>query len=143
MNVRRMRRCIKFLRELPRKRFDFGVVYCHTECGSVGCVCGYLGEMFPKLVKLVRISHPDSFNIFQWNICGKRYIHYDNAFSKLMDIDCMDAGALTTPDDDNYPLWPEWSAEFGIRRCPRGATPKQVANMLEKYMNKVLQKGKS
>lgn len=125
---RRLKKLIAFLRELPRRKFDFTQEVSKTKsnghtCATVACAIGWTPVVFPRYVK--------------WKFSDDEY-HWFSGF--------MLRGELADYFDVAYELfgvpymhdifYPGNQRNAGVRECGYNATPKQVAKMLEEYRAK-------
>jgi hypothetical protein len=130
--INRMRRLIKFLRNLPAENFNFayvsaggikkGVKLGNRECGAVGCAIGWTPRVFPNIVEYA----PRSENkfIFVNGVGGPE--NYRRVAEKLFGIDFSTAHALFTPNCQ--------SLLEGLTDLSIHATSNEVADMLEEFL---------
>ena len=136
IHKKRLQKLIAFLRQLPRKRFDFAIIRKEPpKCGAVGCAIGYLPNVFPWVFKSVITSREtDMFGT------------HEVAFRENENLRFQEAAVWVTGIQDDWQAVGLFQAEGQHRvseelpLLPEEATPKQVARMLEKFIK--LQKAK-
>lgn len=124
IHKRRLRKLIAFLRRLPRKRFNFGVVRNETSCGAVACAIGWMPNVFPRVFKPVS-AIPCIHWTHEVTFRGEKYTFFYDIAEWLTGLER--ARNLFYPScqkivDDRLP------------NLPKTASPKQVAAMLEKFI---------
>lgn len=132
---KRILKLCDFLEQLPRKRFDFGVVAEKQSCGTVGCAIGWTPEVFPRLVKWT----PPTTKHGQMGIApkdGRRGRCYTTIARSLFGLTKKHAHDLFTP---SAPVFIDLSGAPDYKYVVLGsldfdATPKQVAKRLRKFL---------
>lgn len=119
VRIDRLEKMIKFLEELPPKKFDFGTVVRsrdENDCGTVCCAMGWTPEIF-KGELLIGWDEIQNYNYDAWakKIFGMSEMIADSLF-------CPNAQEEVHPD---------------LRILSRDASPKSVAAMLTKFVHLV------
>jgi hypothetical protein len=134
IHVRRLRKLIAFLDKLPRKRFNFAIVRNEPpKCGAVGCAIGYMPNVFPKVFQsVVNPNHSKVGAMEGWdwthNVTFKdRYCDFPDVAAWVSGLESYQASGLFHPDGQSR-VHPK------LKDLPESATPKQVARMLEKFI---------
>lgn len=119
---RRLRKLIAFLRQLPRRKFDFSDVVKETNgkgCGSVACALGWTPVAFPKHFKWIDNGGYASRR-------GSEGIHLFR--------DAADYFQIPRFHDNLFVPAGAWAVSNHLPNLNGDATPKQVARMLEQYI---------
>ena len=130
LNKPRLTKLIDFLKQLPEEKFDFNRVI--HKCGTVACAIGWTPSVFPDLVTTIRI-HGDirlqlkSGDPEDWQL-------YPEVAEELFNINEYVAADLFSPQWQHR-LHPD------LTELDFEATPKEVAQMLEKFID-LVQQGK-
>lgn len=131
IHEKRLRKLIAFLRQLPRKRFNFAIVRNEPpKCGAVGCAIGYLPNVFPRVFKSIPLAAGDgSLGTFTHRITfrGTDEHNFGGAAAWVSGLREIAAGDLFDPNQQRY-------VDKRLPILPKTATPKQVARMLEKFI---------
>jgi hypothetical protein len=117
---RRLREVIAFLDELPTEKFNFAEI----RCKSVGCAIGWCPTIFPKHVTL------RSFRSFKMQYAGLRGVRrsgFEEVAMWVTGLAYEKAPLLFQPGDQK-------SVNRRLATCGPGATPSEVARMLEKFI---------
>jgi hypothetical protein len=132
VHVRRLRKLIAFLRQLPRKRFNFAIIRNEPpKCGAVGCAIGYMPNVFPRTFQSFGI--PDGLGRWTHHVGfrGREYSPGSNGFMAVAKwvsgLGGIQASDLFTPNLQQC-------VHDKLKPVPTSATPKQVARMLEKFI---------
>jgi len=132
MNATRLLKLADFLDQLPRQKFDFARI-AHEghksmrdalkagkhRCGTVACAIGWTPVVFPRLVRWVTLN----IGSRDLDVCLRSdddSIDFDAA-AQIFDIEYDDACFLFDPGDS---------------RLGDGATPKQVAKHIRKFVKR-------
>lgn len=122
MNTQRLLQLAAFLRKLPPERFDFGKVVEHaTPCGTIGCAMGWTPAVFPELVEWTKEEETWPLTLVETG----QPTDYDALASVIFEIDEDDAFSLFTPLNQLH---------LGLKRIESDATPSQVADLIEQYV---------
>lgn len=130
--LERRQKLIDFLRELPREKFDFSIVYDIRikGCGCAGCAMGWTPVLFPDLVEYtdagwgtfsVRIKDRDNYSAS---------FGYANVAAFLFGMDGEEAECLFAPDTLTQPAYVKGHL------CDIWAKPKEVAARLEAFWSR-------
>lgn len=122
IHKRRLRKLIAFLRQLPRKRFDFTEVRIAENCGTIGCAIGWTPEVLPDLVQLDAGGEPRLLKPSK-----SRFSGFMGISEEITGLPPDIASDLFTPDCQS-------GVDSRLSDLPGSATPKQVAAMLEKFI---------
>lgn len=123
IHIKRLRKLIAFLKALPPKKFDFTTereIGEGPKCPTTACAIGWTPTVFPKLVKWV----PESKGTF---LIGSHETSYAGVAEKLFGIPISVAIPLFYPNEQHF-------VDTRLPKCGYKATPKQVAKMLEKFI---------
>lgn len=125
---RRLKKLIAFLRELPRRKFDFTQEVSETKtnghtCATVACAIGWTPVVFPRCVKW-----KFSDDKYRWFMGFELRGETASYFGVAEDL-------FGVPHEHNI-FFPGEQLQAGVRECGDYATPKQVARMLEEYRKK-------
>lgn len=115
----RLRQLIAYLRVLPPEQFDFGVVIEERACGTVGCAMGHCAILSPELVK----RDWEWYDVKTKNSCIGNYRTV--------------AGELFGMGSKECCIFSPGAQKLVHEKLPnrrRSATPSQVADMLERYI---------
>lgn len=118
IHKKRLRKLIAFLRQLPRKRFNFDTIRYGHGCGTVGCAIGWTPEALPSLVKNDSLLGP---------VLRKGNGYFRDIAAELTGLGPHLASCLFCPGEQAI-------ADSRLPNLPATATPKQVARMLEKFI---------
>lgn len=139
-HVKRLRKLIAFLRALPRKNFNFRRIVTRAKanghvCGTVCCAVGWMPAVFPRFAKwndeVLRQKAWDSSQGLEFDVpfglnrdCYNPWVA---AVAYFFGIDNSVACNLFSPG---------WQESEGVTKLGETATPKQVAAMLEEFLEK-------
>lgn len=131
---KRMRKLIAFLYALRPEQFNFTRVVSDVKrngvaCGTVCCAIGWTPAVFPKLVKWNQITLIESGRAGAFGLDTARGV--DQHFS-LVAQDLF--GISDDITDDLFAPSMQHRVHESLPSCRLGATPKQVAAMLEKFL---------
>ena len=120
----RLRQLIAYLRVLPPEQFDFGVVIEERACGTVGCAMGHCAILFPELVERDTSCKTWDVQMRGVNNPGQDY--------GTVGRDLFGMGL----DTAEQVFTPEWQrlVHDDLPMVYHDATPSQVADMLERYI---------
>lgn len=127
---RRLRKLIAFLRQLPRRKFDFAEIVTkgkhngHT-CGTVCCALGWMPAVFPKVIKWK--FEEDFWGGGDFVISKGRSKDYRKIAKNHFGISYHHAQGLFHPGE-------QMEVHSALPICGEKATAKQVAAMLEQYI---------
>lgn len=121
---RRLRKLIAFLRQLPRRKFDFSTVI--NDCHTIGCAVGWCPVVFPKLCRFGDRNACENWVVVKSVKPRRSRYSVDDVTSKL----------LMLPEEHASLFRPNRAQllHSSLADLHGGATPKQVAAMLEKYI---------
>lgn len=132
LNVKRLEKLINFLDQLVPKKFDFSSVVTEVdsaeECGTVCCAMGWTPVVFPDLVKWCEKGYDIELVDSKYSRLGYYYVAH-----RLFGVSTLTALFLFSPNTQSM-IHPSLSS------CGRSATPKQVADMLRKFVKLVKRK---
>lgn len=121
MNKHRLLKLADYLDNLNPKEFCFWRVI--SDCGTVGCACGHLPKLFPRLARYV---------IRSGLIVDIQCIATDSRWYPLVDAKIFNISA-----SDAWHLFkPEKQKALGLPLVGRGARPKTVAKLIRAYVEK-------
>ena len=127
IHKKRLQKLIAFLRQLPRKRFDFEVIRYGTDCGAVACAIGWTPQALPRLAKIDACGSP----ILRKTKLAENEQYQLEQFREIaMEVTGLDrntAPSLFCPRQQSM-------VDERLSDLPFTATPKQVARMLEKFI---------
>jgi hypothetical protein len=129
LHINRMRRLIKFLRNLPADNFSFGCVNNGEinkdiniqKCGAVGCAIGWTPYVFPKILQY----EPGTYHKFCFLKGDANSLDYEATAARLFGLTHFTATRLFTPNSQST---------LNLKNVPFNAEPDEVADMLEKFL---------
>lgn len=129
IHIKRLRKLIAFLRKLPRKRFNFAIIRNEPpKCGAVGCAIGYMPNVFPRVFKSFALPSEEGAD---WThgvgFRGKGQPNFISVAEWVSGLPYEKAHFLFEPEN-------QFLIDDRLPDLDKDATPKQVARMLEKFI---------
>lgn len=128
IHIKRLRKLIAFLRKLPRKRFNFAIIRNEApKCGAVGCAIGYTPNVFPSIFRSFALLDHGYQRTHGVGFRGKTEPDFTGVAMWVSGLPYDTAAFLFEP-------YRQDKVDGRLPLIPGDATPKQVARMLEKFI---------
>lgn len=125
---KRLQKLIDHLRQMPRENFNFEALHERSICGTVSCAIGETPCLFPKLVEYAYeflCKDGREQYVVKSKKTGKE--SYDEIGAELFGISSFISYCLFTPGEQ---------FELNLPNCRRDTPPKQVAKMLQAFLDR-------
>lgn len=135
LHAQRLMKLANFLLTVPDEMFGFATIVKgqktprkEMDCGSTACALGWCPVLWPKLVRYQPASGLSSYDVHPRKEQPMAHMSYFNGSAKLLfGLSNAEAIALFVAGHQY---------EFGLTPLTHGATPRQVANNIARYVQR-------